>query len=109
MTNKFFFMAVLSGMQQGRPIMQFNTVTGSDSRNITALGLNMIQESGAEILRSEGVQFDNVLVNNIFFLAECTADEFFPQEEPANEAEAEVEEPAPETDNEEVVTDPSVH
>lgn len=81
MTNKFFFMAVLAGSLHGKPVVQFNTVSAQTHRNLTAASLANIQDAGAQMLKAEGVEFDNVLVNNVFFLAECTEEDFFRMDE----------------------------
>lgn len=76
MTKKFFFMAQMRAVFQGRPQSEFNTVSGLDSRNVTAADLTRIQDAAAQMLNGQ-VQFDDIVITNLFFLAECTEAEFF--------------------------------
>ena len=74
---KFFFMALISGNLEGRPQVQFNTVSALPTRNVTSGDLVKIQDAAAQMLTAEGVQFDNIVIHNLVFLAECTEAEFF--------------------------------
>lgn len=75
--NKFFFMALISGNLEGKPLVQFNSLTAMNTRNITARDLNKIQDAAADMLTNDGVPFDNIVIHNVFFLAEATEEEFF--------------------------------
>ena len=78
--NKFFFMAAVTANLNGLPQVGFNVVLNLDRRNILAIGLRHIQNAGAQMVKSEGMvegqDFDNIVIQNIFFLAECTEEEF---------------------------------
>ena len=74
---KFFFMALISGNLNGLPQVQFNSVSTLPTRNITAADLTKIQSAAGDMLRAEGVNFDNIVVHNLFFLFEGTEQEFF--------------------------------
>lgn len=78
--NKFFFMAALTANLAGVARVGFNVVVALDRRNVLASGLTRIQQSGAQMVIAEGmvegVDFDNIVVQNLFFLAECTEEEF---------------------------------
>lgn len=77
MSTKNFFMAVMAATLEGRPQVRFNTVSGLTSgRNLTAKALEMIQESGAQMMQQSNVQFDNLVLDNIFWLGEMTDEEF---------------------------------
>ena len=75
MTKSFFFMAALTATAQGRPLIQFNTITSLPSRNIGAKQLANIQEAGAKMLMGQ-VEFDDLVIQNVFFLGEMTEAEF---------------------------------
>jgi hypothetical protein len=74
--NKFFFMAVLSANLQGVPRVQFNTITAMNTRNIAAADLTRIQNAGAQMVQQQEVEFDDLVIHNIFFLGEMTEEEF---------------------------------
>jgi hypothetical protein len=76
MTKKFFFMAVMTANLEGRPQASFNTVTSINGRNITAAVLEMIQNGGGQMCQQQGVNFDDIVIQNIFFLGEMTQEEF---------------------------------
>ena len=75
MTKSFFFMAALTATAQGRPLIQFNTITALPARNIGAKQLANIQEAGAKMLMGQ-VEFDDPVIQNVFFLGEMTEAEF---------------------------------
>jgi hypothetical protein len=110
MTKKFFFMAAISAALQGRPQVQFNTITSLNDRNITARSLDMIQGAAADMINGQ-VEYDDLVIQNIFCLTPdgCDEDEFVagtPLAEQLNlrraaEAAAQTEQPAP-ADNSEL-------
>lgn len=65
---KFFFMAKISANLQGKPQVQFNTISALDTRNITAAGLNQVQEAAARMITPQGIPFDDLVIDNIFCL-----------------------------------------
>lgn len=73
---KFFFMASITAALQGKPQVKFNTISAVDSRNVTARVLDMIQQGAASMVQQQQVPFDDLVIENIFFLAECTEEEF---------------------------------
>lgn len=77
MTKKFFFMAAISAALQGRPQVQFNTITSLNDRNITARSLDMIQGAAADMINGQ-VEYDDLVIQNIFCLTPdgCDEDEF---------------------------------
>lgn len=88
---KFFFMANMRATLEGRPQYEFNSVTAMAARNVTAADLTRIQQAAADMLAGN-VQFDDIVITNLFFLAECTEEQFFagvaqpqPTEAPAPE------------------------
>lgn len=77
MIKKNFFMSSMTATMQGRPLVRFNTVIGLEhGRNVTAKILELIQESGAQMMQGQEVQFDNLVLDNIFWLGEMTDAEF---------------------------------
>lgn len=89
--NKFFFMSALTATLNGRSVTQFNTLVALNQRNITASGLNNIQQSGAAMCNQESVEFTDIVINNVIFLAECTDEEFVAGTELATADEADLE------------------
>lgn len=77
MTKKFFFMAAISAALQGRPQVQFNTITSLNDRNISARSLDMIQAAAAEMIAGQ-VEYDDLVIQNVFCLTPdgMTEDEF---------------------------------
>lgn len=67
MTKKFFFMAAISATLQGRPQVQFNTITSLNGRNISARSLDMIQNAAAEMINGQ-VEYDDLVIQNVFCL-----------------------------------------
>lgn len=67
MTKKFFFMAAISAALQGRPQVQFNTITSLNDRNISARSLDMIQNAAAEMIAGQ-VDYDDLVIQNVFCL-----------------------------------------
>lgn len=67
MTKKFFFMAAISAALQGRPQVQFNTITSLNDRNISARSLDMIQNAAAEMINGQ-VEYDDLVIQNVFCL-----------------------------------------
>lgn len=76
MTNKFFFMSALTATLHGRPITTLSTISALDSQNLTARSLDMIQQGAASMVQEAGVEFTDLVINNIFFLGEMTEEEF---------------------------------
>lgn len=74
--TKFFFMAVMTANLQGRSLARFNTISSIPQRNIMAADLGRIQDGGAQMCQAQGLEFDDILIENIFFLAECTEEQF---------------------------------
>lgn len=77
MTPTFaFFMVTMIATLGGRPVNQFNLLVKTDNRNITTADLHRTQMSGAHMLNSEQVEFDNLVVQNMFLLFEGTEEDF---------------------------------
>jgi hypothetical protein len=75
---KYFYMALINATFEGRPVAQFNTVSAVEGINVTALRLNQIQQGAADMVMQQGIQFDDVVVQNLFLLTPmgCTEEEF---------------------------------
>lgn len=77
MIKKNFYMSAMTATMEGRPLVRFNTVVGLENgRNVTARHLELIQQSGAEMMNASNVQFDNIILDNVFWLGEMTDEEF---------------------------------
>jgi hypothetical protein len=78
MIKKFWFMASISANLEGRPQVGFNVVTAIPTRNVNAAALGHIQKAGASMVNSqeEPIPFDDLVIQNLFFLGEMTDEEF---------------------------------
>lgn len=77
MTPTFaFFMVTMIATLGGRPVNQFNLLVKTDNRNITTADLHRTQMSGAQMLNAEQVQYDNLVLQNMFLLFEGTEEDF---------------------------------
>jgi hypothetical protein len=77
-TTKFFFMASISVIDQGRLVTRFNTISSLNNLNITAAVLDMIQQGAASMVNAQEVDFTDLVVENVFCLTPngCTEEEF---------------------------------
>lgn len=76
---KYFFMASISVINEGKLVTRFNTISSLNSLNITAIVLDMIQQGAASMVSERGgVEFTDLVVENVFCLTPlgCTEDEF---------------------------------
>lgn len=75
---KFFFMASISVIDQGRLVTRFNTISAVNSLNITASVLDMIQQGAASMVNEQEVQFSDLVIENVFCLTPngCTEADF---------------------------------
>ncbi len=75
---KFFYMASIKATLDGRPVVCFNTISAFNNINVTASMLNSIQQAAAEMATAEGVEFTDLVVENLFCLTPigCTEKEF---------------------------------
>jgi hypothetical protein len=77
MTPTFaFFMVTMIATLGGRPVNQFNLLARTESRNVTTADLHRTQLSGAQMLDAEQVQYDNLVLQNMFLLFEGTEEDF---------------------------------
>ena len=65
---KYFFMAVVNATLQGRPVVQFNTVSSLNNPDLTAGAIGAIQEGAANMANAQGTQFDDLVIQNLFCL-----------------------------------------
>ena len=75
---KFFYMTSLSATYEGKPVVRFNTISALNNINITASVLDMIQQSAAGMVREQGIEFTDLVIENTFCLTPhgCTEKEF---------------------------------
>lgn len=76
---KFFFMASISVIHEGKLVTRFNTISAVNSINITASVLDMIQQGAASMVQDQGnVAFTDLVIENVFCLTPlgCTEEEF---------------------------------
>jgi len=78
MTKKFFFMAIMTANLQGRPQVQFNTISMLEQRNVLSADLVKIQDAAARMMSNAGVVYDDLPIHNLFCLTPdgCTEEEF---------------------------------
>ena len=89
-TKQHYYGALLMASMEGRPVIQMNTISCFDEKNLTALSLEKIQQAGANMLVGQ-VQFDNLAIQNVFYLGEMTREEFIKDSHLAQEHEAQSE------------------
>lgn len=97
--KQHYYGALLVASFEGRPLMQMNTISSFDEKNLTAYSLERIQQAGANMLMGQ-VQFDNLAIQNVFYLGEMTREEFIKDshlagEQPEQDEEEATEEKAP--------------
>lgn len=75
---KYFYMTSISATLEGKPVVRFNTVSALNNINVTASVLDMIQQSAAGMVREQGIEFTDLVIENTFCLTPngCTEKDF---------------------------------